>query len=249
MATMAANSKGEFLEPDYGAADTSHYVENWDQPSLEPSQTTASVHLSYLKNFFDLDTSDFLLRCRRALFPIGKKILDNPDNEEADIYGWVWIPTTVILVLSVNSSLFVFFSALFHQQDASVSHISGVNFRKFWIFSVLVYGYNIVIPAILWGVLVCTTSRQPILHLFCIYGYSCTSYIFASLISIIPFEVIYIVSFVIASIVSSITLFRNIFSEDEVSESTRSLYLFKIIATLLHVAFGIGLLMVFLYGT
>ncbi|EME27231.1 Protein YIPF1 [Galdieria sulphuraria] len=244
-----STGKGEFLEPDYGTADTSHYVENWDQPSLEPSQTTASVHLSYLKNFFDLDTSDFLSRCRRALFPIGKKILDNPDNEEADIYGWVWIPTTVILVLSVNSSLFTFFNALFHQQDASVSRITGVNFRKFWIFSVLVYGYNIVIPATLWAILVCTRSRQPILHLLCIYGYSSTSYIFASLISIIPFEVVYIVSFVIASIVSSVTLFRNFFSEDEVTGSSRSLYLFQIIATLLHAAFGIGLLMVFLYGS
>jgi len=244
-----ATRKGEFLEPDYGTADTSQYVENWDQPSLEPSQTTASVHLSYLKNFFDLDTSDFLCRCRRAVFPVGKKILDNPDNEEADIYGWVWIPTTIILVLSVNSSLYTFFNALFHQQDASLSRISGVNFRKFWIFGVLVYGYNIVIPALLWAALVCTSNRQPILHLLCIYGYSCTSYIFASLISIVPFEVVYIVSFVIASIVSSITLFRNIFSEEEGSGSSRSLYLFRIIATLLNVAFGVGLLMVFLYGT
>jgi hypothetical protein len=67
-----ATRKGEFLEPDYGTADTSQYVENWDQPSLEPSQTTASVHLSYLKNFFDLDTSvsktltDFVA-CSRSL--------------------------------------------------------------------------------------------------------------------------------------------------------------------------------------
>lgn len=131
----------------------------------------------------------------------------------------------------------------------------------------MVYGYNVVIPSVLWALLVCTNNRQPILHLLCIYGYSCTSYIFASLISIIPFEVVYIISFgkivpfalvefvsypffaVIASIVSCITLFRNIFNEDEVSGWNRSLHLFRIIATLLQAAFGVGLLMVFLYGT
>ncbi|KAK0787251.1 hypothetical protein LTR75_012953 [Friedmanniomyces endolithicus] len=59
--------------------------------------------LAFYQQFFDVDTSAILLRCRAALFP-GQNFLDVLDGNP-DLYGPFWIATTVVFILFMTGTI------------------------------------------------------------------------------------------------------------------------------------------------
>ncbi|KAK0303186.1 hypothetical protein LTR01_008196 [Friedmanniomyces endolithicus] len=100
--------------------------------------------LAFYQQFFDVDTSAILLRCRAALFP-RQNFLDVLDGNP-DLYGPFWIATTVVFILFMTGTI----SAYLAQQGKG--HFA-YDFELLGGAAGLVYGYTLVIPLGLWAVL------------------------------------------------------------------------------------------------
>jgi hypothetical protein len=61
------------------------------------------VSLQYYSQFFDVDTTTVLARCRAALFPRAN-FLDLLDGNP-DLYGPFWIATTVVAILFLAGTI------------------------------------------------------------------------------------------------------------------------------------------------
>jgi hypothetical protein len=61
------------------------------------------ISLQYYSQFFDVDTSTVLMRCRAALFPRAN-FLDLLDGNP-DLYGPFWIATTVVAILFLSGTI------------------------------------------------------------------------------------------------------------------------------------------------
>lgn len=120
--------------------------------------------LDFYARFFDVDTSEVLRRCWAALFP-KSNFLDLLEGNP-DLYGPLWITTTVVLILFLSSTIQGF---LANSQDIAYTY----NFDLLSGAAGLMYGYSILVPTSLWGVLRyygCETVN--LLECLCLYGYS-----------------------------------------------------------------------------
>ncbi|KAK1027417.1 hypothetical protein LTS16_021482 [Friedmanniomyces endolithicus] len=119
--------------------------------------------LAFYQQFFDVDTSAILLRCRAALFP-GQNFLDVLDGNP-DLYGPFWIATTVVFILFMTGTI----SAYLAQQGKG--HFA-YDFELLGGAAGLVYGYTLVIPLGLWAVLRWFGSESAnLMECWALYGY------------------------------------------------------------------------------
>ncbi|KAK0776765.1 hypothetical protein LTR02_013185 [Friedmanniomyces endolithicus] len=119
--------------------------------------------LAFYQQFFDVDTSAILLRCRAALFP-RQNFLDVLDGNP-DLYGPFWIATTVVFILFMTGTI----SAYLAQQGKG--HFA-YDFELLGGAAGLVYGYTLVIPLGLWAVLRWFGSESAnLMECWALYGY------------------------------------------------------------------------------
>ncbi|KAF3147002.1 hypothetical protein TWF594_003052 [Orbilia oligospora] len=140
--------------------------------------------LSFYAQFFNVDTSEVLRRCFAALFP-KSNFLDVLEGNP-DLYGPVWIASTVVLMLFLTSTLASYFAKVkgsdgFNYNFTSLTGAAG-----------LVYGYTALVPVALWGVLKWYGSDSAnLLECLSLYGYANVIWVPVSIASVSPIQSMY----------------------------------------------------------
>ena len=126
---------------------------------VSPAPPPATSSIEKYKSFCDVDTGTVLLRLKKTLWPFDRrKFLEN----KADLYGAFWVPTTLIFLLSVSTSLSAFFSGVIY----------------FFIFSV---------PALL-SFIILAGIEITFTELMSLYGYSYFSFWIAAILSVFNYS-------------------------------------------------------------
>lgn len=162
--------------------------------------------------FFHLSASDLVARVVRALVP-SRRLLEppaeaadegadaegdappqsvasaRPFNERPDLYGPVWLATTLVLCIAVGANILAFFRSLAHQREtADVSALTALNFRHLVQASSIVYAYALAAA----GATVAgkryygDEGARDVALVLCVYGYSVAPFIPAVLLCALP---------------------------------------------------------------
>lgn len=145
-----------------------------------------SIH--FYQQFFDLTTTQLLTRLYNTFRP-DRNFLDTLDGNP-DLYGPVWISTTVVVILFLTGTISQYLAEKGEQHFVyDWRLLSGA--------AGLVYGFNLVVPAALWGVLKWFAGRgsglgedgREVLGLvesWCLYGYASLVWVVVALVSWSP---------------------------------------------------------------
>ncbi|KAI9205958.1 uncharacterized protein BJ171DRAFT_500192 [Polychytrium aggregatum] len=138
--------------------------------------------LDYYKQYFDVDTNEVVSRITASLLP--KDDFVALVGGKPDLYGPFWISTTVIFTLFVTSTIAGSISAIINDQPfnydmALLSFAVGA-----------VYFYAAVMPLVIWAVARYFASPSSVFEIIDVYGYGLTIWVPASLICVIPSNLI-----------------------------------------------------------
>lgn len=138
--------------------------------------------LAFYAQFFDVDTNTVFHRCCSALLPFlpnSASFLDTLDGAP-DLYGPVWIATTVVVILFLTGTI--------SQKLASEGkdHFE-YDFRLLSGAAGLIYGYTLFVPAGLWAALRWFGARSfELVECWALYGYGNLFWIIVALVSWSP---------------------------------------------------------------
>ena len=134
--------------------------------------------LSFYAQFFDVDTSTVLHRCRTALIPFlpnTPPFLDTLDGNP-DLYGPFWIATTVVFILFLAGTIS---QKLEHGKDHKT-----YDFKLLSGAAGLIYGYTLFLPLSLWAALRWFGAQSlELVECWALYGYSNLFWIGVALLS------------------------------------------------------------------
>jgi len=206
--------------------------------------------IEFYAQFFDVDTQQVLNRCWGSLFP-RTNFLDMIDGNP-DLYGPIWVCTTVIFVLFMSSTLAAWLA--WHGSDTPFNY----NFQTLLSAAALMYGYTFLIPILLWGVMKWYGCEPGLLECLCLYGYGMLVWVPVSILSISPIElfnhrtianIIRWTSVGVGAAMSTTFLVRNLYPVISRAEGkTSRLMLISIVAAHLGMALAVKLTF-FAYST
>ncbi len=194
----------------YGAPSTSNAstalpmpVQQQAATSQESAPNTAYGfwQLEYYKKFFNVDTPDVLNRMRVATIPVTSfksQIENNPD-----LYGPLWISTTVVLLIFVSSCM----------AESIRAYMEGTEYN--YDFRTMSYAFAVFYPYVtfvpLGLFLMGKYFHAPVsyLDMVNIYGYGCSIWMIVSLVCIAPSELVRWVSVGVGGGISAYHLARN----------------------------------------
>jgi len=162
--------------------------------------------LSFYSQFFNVDTNQVLSRCWSSLFP-KSNFLDVLEGNP-DLYGPVWIASTVVLMLFISSTLADYFSKWSDKDSEKFKY----SFTLLTGAAGLVYGYTGLVPVGLWGVLKWYGSDSAnLLECLSLYGYANVIWVPVSIASVSPIAILNWVFTAVGLTVSALFLFRNLY--------------------------------------
>ncbi|KAK0918904.1 hypothetical protein LTR91_008696 [Friedmanniomyces endolithicus] len=192
--------------------------------------------LAFYQQFFDVDTSAILLRCRAALFP-GQNFLDVLDGNP-DLYGPFWIATTVVFILFMTGTI----SAYLAQQGKG--HFA-YDFELLGGAAGLVYGYTLVIPLGLWAVLRWFGSESAnLMECWALYGYGNLIWIPVALASWSQLNLLNYAFVAVGFALSAVFLFRNLYPVVAATDAKTSRILLVVVIAL-HAGLAIAIKILF----
>ncbi|EMC96498.1 hypothetical protein BAUCODRAFT_576140 [Baudoinia panamericana UAMH 10762] len=192
--------------------------------------------LSFYQQFFDVDTAQITHRCRAALFP-RQNFLDVMEGNP-DLYGPFWIATTVVVILFLTGTI----SAYLARMDKG--HFA-YDFRLLSGAAGLVYGYTLVIPAGLWGVLKWFGSESAnLMECWALYGYANLIWIPVALVSWSPLSALNYAFVGVGFALSAVFLFRNLYPVVSATDAKTSRVLL-IVVLALHAGLAIAIKILF----
>ncbi|EGC29720.1 hypothetical protein DICPUDRAFT_51115 [Dictyostelium purpureum] len=178
--------------------------------------------IPYYRFLFNVDTKEVGFRLMRSMVPI-KFSFFNLIRENPDLYGPFWVLTSLVFIVSVSSNLNDYFHT---EKDYQV------NIKKIVYSAIAMYGYSIIIPAILWGIFKWMNLGLRLLDMLCIYGYAMFIYIPASVLCVIPNTLIQWIIVAVAAVVSGVFLVTNIFTPLKEDFTKRGLIICAVIGGL-----------------
>lgn len=212
--------------------------------------------------YFDINVSDFATRIFRSILPF-KPLLGWVDDEEdaeggtsvPDLYGPVWVTTTLVLALSMGAKIAEFLANVFRKQETSslTPSITNVEFSRLWRAASVLYFYVFIFPVLL-TVFQCLFAKRslgetsvrshPVVGTVMVYGYSMTPVVFAAFVATIPIETVQIVAMAIAFSIGAFVIMLNLWRD--VSIQHRSLtYFVRLLAAAAHAGVGTALIFIF----
>ncbi|KAH8725695.1 Yip1 domain-containing family [Phaeosphaeriaceae sp. PMI808] len=215
-------------------------------PSTNPSSTSTSRKhylwsLPFYAQAFDVDTNEVLTRCFAALLP-RQNFLDVLDGNP-DLYGPVWIATTVVVILFLTGTINRYLAA------QGVGAGFAYDFRLLSGAAGLVYGYSAFVPVGLWGVLKWYGSESAnLLECACLYGYANLIWIAVALVSWSPISILNYVFVALGLAFSAFFLLRNLYPVLSTTEAKTSKVLL-IVVLVLHAGFAIAIKVLFFAAT
>ena len=132
------------------------------------SQVKTNIKInSYLKQYFNVTTSEVLKRLLYSLIPFNGKFY-NISTDNPDLYGPFWIYTCLIFIIAASGSLSR------HFQGAPVTNF----FEGFvTVAAVVIYGIGFGVPLVIILLMKCFGSSNTYVSCLCIYGYSYSIYV------------------------------------------------------------------------
>ncbi|GAB7359012.1 hypothetical protein MBLNU230_g5085t1 [Neophaeotheca triangularis] len=203
-----------------------------------------SIH--FYQQFFDLTTTQLLTRLYNTFRP-DRNFLDTLDGNP-DLYGPVWISTTVVVILFLTGTISQYLAEKGEQHFVyDWRLLSGA--------AGLVYGFNLVVPAALWGVLKWFAGRgsglgedgREVLGLvesWCLYGYASLVWVVVALVSWSPLSALNYAFVGVGFAYSAFFLVRNLYPVVSATDKKTSKILLLVVLGL-HAGFAIAIKILF----
>ena len=182
------------------------------------------------KKYFQITSQDFLLRFLNSLIPFNKKF-QNLVKERPDLYGPIWIYTSLILIISATGSL--------------TRTLQGNNNKNFFqefvpIASAVIYGVGFGLPLLISFLMKIFGTSLTFVSVICTYGYSFSIFLPMSIICVIQVDLLQWIVLTYAVFSSTSLLVVNYYKQ--MGDYSRNKKLLIIIIVLI---FQFGLLLFF----
>ncbi|KAG4084708.1 Yip1-domain-containing protein [Neocallimastix lanati (nom. inval.)] len=164
-------------------------------------------NIEYYSKYFNVDTKDVIERIICTIFP--KESFFNKVDANPDLYGPVWISTTVILTLFVTSCIANSLVTFLKDKKGDAKY--NYDFSLLSFASVTVYTYIGVIPLVIWFLCKYFSISLGLIDLYCLYGYGLSLWIPAAVFAILPYSLLHTIFVLIPGIISGYYLYYNIY--------------------------------------
>lgn len=196
--------------------------------------------LAFYAQFFDVDTNTVLHRCRSALLPFlpgAAPFLDTLDGTP-DLYGPVWIATTVVVILFLTGTIS-------QKLDRSGAKHFSYDFRLLSGAAGLIYGYTLFVPAALWAALRWFGAQSlELVECWALYGYGNLFWIVVALVSWSPLDGLNYALVAVGYAVSVFFLVKNLYPVISATDKkTSQILLIAVVA--LHAGLAIAIKVLF----
>ncbi|XP_027332442.1 protein YIPF1 homolog isoform X2 [Abrus precatorius] len=175
--------------------------------------------VSSYSQYFNVDTDVVLTRLISSLNPVGGDFFSKIDANP-DLYGLIWISTTLVFVLASIGNLATFLIQKHADNSTSWSFdVSYVNMA-----ACSIYGYVIVVPLAYYFFLQYMGSNASLIRFWCMWGYSLTIFIISSFLLIIPVEILRWFIIIITGVASASFVALNLRSYIEGNELSLAIF-------------------------
>eukprot|EP00003_Mantamonas_plastica_P027794 TRINITY_DN607_c1_g1_i1.p1 TRINITY_DN607_c1_g1~~TRINITY_DN607_c1_g1_i1.p1 ORF type:complete len:215 (-),score=21.69 TRINITY_DN607_c1_g1_i1:53-697(-) len=139
---------------------------------------------------YNVDTRDVGMRLLGSLNPLKGDFLEGIGSNP-DLYGPFWVATTLIFAMAVTGNMASYF-AFDGTGQSSGTEVKEwqYDFSQVTFATMLVYGYLFVFTLIKWMWLRYNEVPVTYMQMLCLYGYSMAVFIIASILCVIPSEVV-----------------------------------------------------------
>jgi len=219
----------------------------------------------YYAMYFDINASDLGARLARSLVPVKPLLGWQQLDEESeggtsmpDLYGPVWVTTTLVLALSMGSAFSEFLQNVFKRREINRQTLTMSEVHRIWRAGGILYGYVFVFPLAL-ALFQClfTHKRQPsqsdqiagvhshpIFGSIMVYGYAMTPVVVAAWVATIPIEMVQIIAIGVSFAIGACTIVLNLW-RDLPEEHRKMTYIVRGVAALTHAGVGAALVYIF----
>lgn len=182
-------------------------------PEQQPSNNWKGYFNVYsYAQYFNVDTDVVLNRLMSSLYPTTGDFFSKIDANP-DLYGLVWICTTLVFVLSSLGNCATYLVK--KRTDSEAPWVFDVNYIN--LAASLIYGYAIIVPVAFYFSLRYMGSRADLLRFWCLWGYSLFVFVPTTLPLLIPVEFLRWVIILLAGGASSCFVALNLRSYLEAS--------------------------------
>lgn len=132
--------------------------------------------INFYRRFFDLDSEQLFQKIQHALNPLDKTSSPtsiSDEDEDIELYGFIWITGTLIFLMFVSSTGANILSNWLHPNEAKDKY--EYNFDLLTKATTLFYGYNLFVPFLLFAYtswILKFPHRLSLTKLISIYGYT-----------------------------------------------------------------------------
>ncbi|VVB02777.1 unnamed protein product [Arabis nemorensis] len=155
--------------------------------------------------YFDVDTDVVVNRLMSSLYPTSGDFFNKIDANP-DMYGLVWICTTLVFVLASLGNCATYLVK--KRTDSAAPWVFDVNYIN--LAASIIYGYAIIVPLGFYFSLKYMGSKADLLRFWCLWGYSLFIFIPTSLPLLIPVEFLRWVIILLAGSASSCFVALNL---------------------------------------
>eukprot|EP00754_Rhynchopus_humris_P040532 Rhum_TRINITY_DN23586_c0_g1::Rhum_TRINITY_DN23586_c0_g1_i1::g.178343::m.178343 len=173
-------------------------------------QTEETVFkVAFYQKYFQVDTVDVVERLKWAMLFTTPRYLKpkeerGPGNGKVDMYGPIWVSTTLWVVLAVADVLAAKWEASADGSDTSGSAESW-NFDFTWVLVSIAaaYSYVVAVPLLSWCFLKFNdVGDLPFTKMVCLYGYAFLPMIIGAVVTVVPLWPVKVAAIVIFSLYS-----------------------------------------------
>ncbi|CAI0443345.1 unnamed protein product [Linum tenue] len=154
-------------------------VEQQGPPTTWKGVFSVSSYVQY----FNVDTDIVVNRLMSSFYPIGGDFFSKIDANP-DLYGLVWIATTLVFLLSALGNCATYL--ILKHADSSASWSFDVGYVN--AAAVSIYGYAIIVPLGFYFLLRYLELSASLIRFWCMWGYSLFIFVPCSVLLVIPVE-------------------------------------------------------------
>lgn len=182
------------------------------------------------KKYFQITSQDFLLRFLNSLIPFNKKF-QNLIRDRPDLYGPIWIYSSLIIIISATGSL--------------TRTLQGHNNKNFFqefvpIAGIVVFGVGFGLPILIGFLMKIFGTTLTFVSVICTYGYSFSIFLPISIICVIQINILQWTALAYAIFSSTSLLVVNYYRQmGDYSRNKKFLIIFIVLI------FQLGLLLFF----
>jgi len=175
--------------------------------NVNSSSNYSFWNIEYYSKYFNVDTKDVMDRILCTIIP--KESFFNKIDANPDLYGPVWISTTVILTLFVTSCIAKTLVTYLNDNKGDAKYIYDFSLLSFA--TVTVYTYIGIVPLVVWFLCKYFAISLGLIDLYCLYGYGLSLWIPAAVFAILPNSLLHTIFIFLPGIISGYYLYYNIY--------------------------------------